>query len=135
FRTTKNDKHGSRSWQCINVLQHVYNTMVLLAMCGWITNEVSVFHQGVKLWSGDVLEWAHNGVIIVDFVSDQPVAAARTIAMVRDGKIPVRLCNIHPYSVFIGRYQKLGQLYEVNSPDIYGCRDLGLVMKTAGIVE
>ncbi|KAL0147380.1 hypothetical protein M9458_057307, partial [Cirrhinus mrigala] len=71
-----------------------------------------------KLWSGDMLEWAHNGVIIVDLLSDQPVAAARTIAMVRDG-----------------RYQKLGQLYEVNSPDIYGCRDLGLVMKTAGIVE
>lgn len=71
----------------------------------------------------------------VEPASDQPVAAARTIAMVRDGKIPVRLCNIHPYSVFIGRYQKLGQLYEVNSPDIYGCKDLGLVMKTDGIVE
>lgn len=28
-----------------------------------------------------------------------------------------------------------GQLYEVNSPDIYGRRDLGLTMKTDGIVE
>lgn len=72
---------------------------------------------------------------LVEPVSEQPVAAARTIAMVRDGKIPVRLCNIHPYSVFVGKYQKLGRLYEVNSPDIYGCRDLGLTLDTEGIVE
>lgn len=67
--------------------------------------------------------------------SEQPVAAAQTIAMVRDGKIPVRLCNIHPYTLFVGKYQRLGHLYEVNSPDIYGRRDLGLTMKTDGIVE
>lgn len=72
---------------------------------------------------------------LVEPVSEQPVAAARTIAMVRDGKMPVRLCNIHPYSVFVGKYQKLGRLYEVNSPDIYGCRDLGLTLDTEGIVE
>lgn len=63
------------------------------------------------------------------------MTAARIVAIVKDGKIPVRLCNMHPYRVSVGRYQKLGRLYEMPDVDVYGQRNLDLTLSTDGFVD
>lgn len=50
------------------------------------------------------------------------VGVARTLAVVRNGRVPVRVYNPHPYSLSIGRYQKLGKLYHVDEADVHGPR-------------
>lgn len=42
------------------------------------------------------------------------VGVARTLTVVRNGRVPVRICNPHPYSLSIGRYEKLGKLYQID---------------------
>ena len=41
------------------------------------------------------------------------VGVARTLTVVRNGRVPVRICNPHPCSLSIGRYEKLGKLYHI----------------------
>uniref|UniRef100_A0AAV2KNI9 Uncharacterized protein n=1 Tax=Knipowitschia caucasica TaxID=637954 RepID=A0AAV2KNI9_KNICA len=60
---------------------------------------------------------------------------ARTLAVVKNGRVPVRVCNPHPYPVSIGRYQNLGRLYQVEEADVQGARDLSLTMGPDGVVE
>ncbi|XP_070405900.1 uncharacterized protein [Nothobranchius furzeri] len=63
------------------------------------------------------------------------VGVARTLAIVRNGRIPVRVCNPHPYSLSIGRYEKLGKLYHMDETDVHGPRDLSLSLEEDGAVE
>ncbi|XP_049897830.1 uncharacterized protein LOC126388653 [Epinephelus moara] len=63
------------------------------------------------------------------------VGVARTLAVVRKGRVPVRVCNPHPYSLSIGRYQKLGKLYHVDEADVHGSRDLSLSLEDDCVVE
>lgn len=49
----------------------------------------------------------------------QNIDAARTLAVVKNGRVPVRLLNPHPYPVSIGRYQELGKLYHVEDVDVH----------------
>uniref|UniRef100_A0AAV2MFX8 Uncharacterized protein n=1 Tax=Knipowitschia caucasica TaxID=637954 RepID=A0AAV2MFX8_KNICA len=60
---------------------------------------------------------------------------ARTLSVVRGGRVPVRVCNPQLYPVYIGRYQKLGRLYHVEEGDVQGARDLSLTMGPDGVVE
>lgn len=60
---------------------------------------------------------------------------ARTLTMVRDGRVPVRICNPHSYCLTIGRYQKLGKLHYVEEADVHGPRDLNLSLRDDCIVE
>ncbi|XDV39796.1 hypothetical protein PO909_008985 [Leuciscus waleckii] len=113
FRVPENDKHGSKLRQFVNVLRHAFMKMAHWEMCGWLTDEVYAFHQGVRSWSGDVLEWVCDSVITVDLWS---------------------LC-LNNLWLLHEQLPWLGRLYEVNSPDIYGCRDLGLTLDTEGFVE
>lgn len=59
------------------------------------------------------------------------VGVARTLAVVRNGRVPVRICNPHPYS----RYEKLGKLYHIDETDVYGPRDLSLSLEEDGAVK
>ena len=59
----------------------------------------------------------------------------RTIAVVRQGRLPIRIRNLHDFPVSIGRYQKLGKLFKVNESDIHGARDISLTPGTDGVVE
>ncbi|XP_074532106.1 uncharacterized protein LOC141795198 [Halichoeres trimaculatus] len=63
------------------------------------------------------------------------VGVARTLAVVRKGRVPVRVCNPHPYSMSIGRFQKLGKLYHVDEADVHGPRDLSLSLDDDCVVE
>lgn len=46
------------------------------------------------------------------------IGVARSLVVVRNGRVPVRVCNPHPYSLSIGRFQKLGKLYHVDEADV-----------------
>lgn len=48
---------------------------------------------------------------------------ARSLVVVRNGRVPVRVCNPHPYNLSIGQFQKLGKLYHVDEADVRGNRD------------
>ncbi|XP_062416267.1 uncharacterized protein LOC134107922 [Pungitius pungitius] len=63
------------------------------------------------------------------------VGVARTLAVVRNGRIPVRVCNPYPYTLSIGRYQKLGKLYHIDEADVHGSHDLTLSLEDNGVVE
>ena len=66
---------------------------------------------------------------------DKGFGLARSLVVVRGGRIPVRLCNPHPYSLFIGRHQKLGRLHHVDAADVRGTCDLSLSVDDDGTVE
>lgn len=73
---------------------------------------------------------------MVEAVTDgMEMGVARALVTVKDGRIPVRLCNPHPYNVYVGRYQKLGRLYPVDALGIRTTRDLDLTMGDDGTVE
>ena len=73
---------------------------------------------------------------LVEAVPDERgLGVARALVRVRGGRVPVRLCNPHPYSLVVGRYQKLGQLYPVDAADVRGSRDLSLLMGDDDTVE
>ncbi|KAI3360352.1 hypothetical protein L3Q82_014653 [Scortum barcoo] len=57
------------------------------------------------------------------------VGVARTLAVVRNGRVPVRICNPHPYSLSLGWYEKLGKLYHIDEADVHGPRDLSLSLE------
>ncbi|XP_029920671.1 uncharacterized protein LOC115368614 [Myripristis murdjan] len=63
------------------------------------------------------------------------VGVARTLAVVRNGRVPVRVCNPHSYCLTLGRYQKLGKLYHVDEADMHGPRDLNLSLGDGDVVE
>lgn len=63
------------------------------------------------------------------------VGTARTVVTVRKGRLPVRVCNPHPYSLSIGRYQKLGTISQVEETDLYGKEDLSLTQDCEGVVQ
>lgn len=81
------------------------------------------------------LQNRHYCGLVEPLLESDAVPVACTVAIVKDGKIPVRLCNLHPYRVSVGRYQKLGRLYEMPDADIYGQRDLDLTVSTDGVVD
>lgn len=60
---------------------------------------------------------------------------ARAVVEVKNGRFPVRLCNLNPYDVPLGRYQKLGRLCRVDKAAIHGQCDLSLAADGEGVVE
>ena len=66
---------------------------------------------------------------------DRGLGVARALVRVRDGRVPVRICNPHSYSLTVGRYQKLGKLFPVDAADVRGSRDLNLSLQDDGTVE
>uniref|UniRef100_A0A3P9MEE5 Gypsy retrotransposon integrase-like protein 1 n=1 Tax=Oryzias latipes TaxID=8090 RepID=A0A3P9MEE5_ORYLA len=63
------------------------------------------------------------------------IGVARTLAVVKSGRVPVRLLNPHSHSVSIGHYQKLAKLYHIEEVDVHGPRDLSLAAKCDSVVE
>lgn len=101
-----------QAWQQViavcQVSPHGYNKSSLGYV--WLANRRGVRipprSEVIVLGRAQVGLQRHDYCGLVEPVSAQPVSAAQTITMVRDGKIPLRLCNIQPYSISIGRYQK-----------------------------
>ncbi|KAK7925333.1 hypothetical protein WMY93_007643 [Mugilogobius chulae] len=63
------------------------------------------------------------------------VGVAKSLVMVKGGRLPVRVCNPHPYSVSIGRFEKIGQLCCVDAADVHGADDVSLSLVEDDIVE
>lgn len=68
-------------------------------------------------------------------VSVGDVGVAKALVEVRRGKVPVRVCNPYPYSVSIGRFEKLGRLYHIEDSDVHGSNDLALSLDEDGVVQ
>lgn len=64
-----------------------------------------------------------------------PIEVARVVAKVRHGRIPIRIRNVTPCVVSIGRFQKLGRLFRVAEMDICGTRELDLSQGVGGQVQ
>uniref|UniRef100_A0AAV2L8I8 Reverse transcriptase/retrotransposon-derived protein RNase H-like domain-containing protein n=1 Tax=Knipowitschia caucasica TaxID=637954 RepID=A0AAV2L8I8_KNICA len=62
------------------------------------------------------------------------VGVARTLVEVRKGRVPVRICNPHPYSVSVGRFTRLGQLYHIEEADVHGPNDPSLFLEGDDVV-
>lgn len=63
------------------------------------------------------------------------ISVARTLAVVRQGRLPIRIRNLHEFPVSIGRYQKLGRLFQVDEVDVHGAHDVRLTPGANGVVE
>ncbi|CAL9698844.1 unnamed protein product [Knipowitschia caucasica] len=66
---------------------------------------------------------------------DCGVGVAKTLVEVKKGRLPVRVCNPHPYSVTINRFERLGRLFSVEAGDVHGVDDLSLSLVEDGVVE
>lgn len=63
------------------------------------------------------------------------VSVARTLASIKQGRVPVRIRNLNEFPVSIGRYQKLGRLFQVEETDVHGARDVSLTPDEDGVVQ
>lgn len=63
------------------------------------------------------------------------VSVSRTLASVKQDRVPVRIHNLNEFPVSIGRYQKLGRLFQVEEADIHSARDVSLTPDDNGVVE
>ncbi|KAF3835724.1 hypothetical protein F7725_028282 [Dissostichus mawsoni] len=75
------------------------------------------------LWT-QVSEGAANQACNV--VVDTEWRVGRTLATLKDGRVPVRICNPNPYPVEFPQRQPLGQVTEVAATDIQGEQELVL---------
>lgn len=63
------------------------------------------------------------------------ISVARTVSVVRHGRVPVRVRNLQDFPVSLGRYEKLGRLFQVDDVNIHGARDVSLQQDAEGVVE
>ncbi|KAL7852896.1 hypothetical protein SRHO_G00186810 [Serrasalmus rhombeus] len=63
-----------------------------------------------------------------------PIEVARVVAVVRRGRVPVRIRNLTPCALTIGRYQKLGCLFRIGEADVFGASELNLTPEADGQV-
>lgn len=63
------------------------------------------------------------------------ISVARSVAVVKNGRVPVRIRNLHDFPVSLDRYQKLGQVTQVDSLDVYGVQDVCLEQEEEGTVK
>lgn len=61
-------------------------------------------------------------------------SVARTVAFVKHGRLPVRIRNMGPCPVSIGRYQKLAKVFCADRADVCGATDLSLTLQDDGTV-
>lgn len=100
---------------------------------------------GIRLPArSEIVVWARargnpNGAPYCGLVEGLPEShsfgVARAIVQVTNGRFPIRLCNVNPFEVSLGRYQKLGQLFRMEETEIHGQRDLSLATHQEGVVE
>lgn len=63
------------------------------------------------------------------------VGVAKSLVMVKGGRLPLRVCNPHSYPISIGRFERLGQLFCVEGGDVHGADDLSLSLVEENVVE
>ena len=101
------------------------------------------YHQRVAIPArSEVVIWGHAVAGTSDYhglieALPEPgtISVARTVAVVRQGRVPVRVRNLQDVPVLLGRYQKLGRLFQVGKGDIHGARDVSLKPGPDGVVE
>lgn len=101
--------------------------------------------QGVKIlaWSEIVIWWwARAGPtgrdycgLVVALDESNTVSMAHTLAVIKNGWIPVRLRNLNNYPITLGCYQEIGHLYQVDNTNIHGALDVDLTFSSDGEVE
>uniref|UniRef100_A0AAV2IY75 Uncharacterized protein n=1 Tax=Knipowitschia caucasica TaxID=637954 RepID=A0AAV2IY75_KNICA len=67
-------------------------------------------------------------------VGASDVGVARALVEVKQGRVPVRVCNPHPYNITLGRFSKLGRLYHIEEADVQGPHSLSLSLEDDGVV-
>uniref|UniRef100_A0AAV2KXL7 Uncharacterized protein n=1 Tax=Knipowitschia caucasica TaxID=637954 RepID=A0AAV2KXL7_KNICA len=63
------------------------------------------------------------------------IGVAKSLVVVKDGSLPLRVCNPHSYSVSLSRFEKLGRLSSIEDGDVHGAEDLCLSLVEEGVVE
>lgn len=63
------------------------------------------------------------------------VSIAKTLAVVDNGRVPIRIRNLNPFSVSLDRYHKLGKLFHVEETDVFGTKNVSLTPDADGAAE
>lgn len=138
----RQDHHVRRAWsQAFAICQRAATTEHGASM-GYVW---PASRGGIQLPArSEVVVWARargnpSGAPYCGLVEALPrscsFGVARAIVKVVNGRFPIRLCNLNPFEVSLGRYQKLGQLHRLEEAEIHGQRDLSLAADPEGVVE
>lgn len=60
---------------------------------------------------------------------------ARTVSTVQRGRIPIRVRNCGQTPIYLHRYQKLGEVYQVDTTDIMTTDDVSMTLAERNVVE
>lgn len=63
------------------------------------------------------------------------VSIAKTLAVINNGRVPIRIRNLNPFSVSLDRYHKLGKLFHVEETDVFGTKNVSLTPDADGAAE
>lgn len=89
------------------------------------------------LWA-QVLETSKptNPCVLVEGISDEEQwHVARTLAVIKNGKVPIRIKNVNPFPIVVPPRRPLASVYQVQPSDVHGEKELVLRTDQPGTVE
>lgn len=98
--------------------------------------EVPAYSEMI-LWA-QVLETSkptHSCVLVEGIGDEEPWHVARTLATIKEGKVPIRIKNVNPFAVIIPQRCPLASVYQVLPNNLHGEKELVLCSNQPGAVE
>lgn len=94
-------------------------------------------HSEMILWA-QVLETSkptHSCVLVEGINDEEQWHVAKTLAHIKDGKVPIRIKNVNPFPIVVPQRRPLASVYQVNTSDVHGERELVLRADESGTVD
>lgn len=94
-------------------------------------------HTEMVLWA-QVLETSkptHSCVLVEGISDEEQWHVAKTLAIIKNGKVPIRIKNVNPFPIVVPQRRPLASVYQVFPSDVHGEKELVLHTDQPGMVE
>jgi len=73
--------------------------------------------------------------VLVEGISEEQWQVARTLATMKNGKVPNRIKNVNPYPVLVPQRRPLASVYQVDPTEVHGEKEMIIRAADHGTVD